>query len=351
MGFIDKLRAELVDIIEWVDDSRHTLVWRFPRYHNQIKNGAQLIVRPGQVRRVRAPGPDRRRVRARPAPARDRQPADPLHAGRLDARLRQPVQGRGLLRQHAADHRSQVGHAEPGACCATRTSAPCACARSAPTRCARSTPRRCSPSWSAPTQSFEADEITELHARDHQPGLRRRDRRRARSRVLDLAANYARLSERGARRGAGAHRRRVRPRGAAALHRQRVAAGRGGEGARHAQQHGRDRRPARPTSSTSSARRCRSRPRTRRAASPAPASASAWAWRWRAAGRLAVRPRAVPRRAARRCRARRRLRRRPPRRGTSSRTARASGRSARLSSPRPPRPAASDPTRSCGPPA
>ncbi|MEO1997254.1 MAG: SPFH domain-containing protein [Planctomycetaceae bacterium] len=49
MGLFDKLRAELVDIIEWVDDSRHTLVWRFPRYHNQIKNGAQLIVRPGQV--------------------------------------------------------------------------------------------------------------------------------------------------------------------------------------------------------------------------------------------------------------------------------------------------------------
>ena len=48
MGFIDKLRAELIDIIEWVDDSRHTLVWRFPRYHNQIKHGAQLIVRPGQ---------------------------------------------------------------------------------------------------------------------------------------------------------------------------------------------------------------------------------------------------------------------------------------------------------------
>jgi membrane protease subunit (stomatin/prohibitin family) len=48
MGFIEKLRNELVDIIEWVDDSRHTLVWRFPRYHNQIKYGAQLIVRPGQ---------------------------------------------------------------------------------------------------------------------------------------------------------------------------------------------------------------------------------------------------------------------------------------------------------------
>jgi membrane protease subunit (stomatin/prohibitin family) len=48
MGILDKLRAELVDIIEWVDDSRHTLVWRFPRYHNQIKHGAQLVVRPGQ---------------------------------------------------------------------------------------------------------------------------------------------------------------------------------------------------------------------------------------------------------------------------------------------------------------
>ena len=49
MGLFDKLRAELIDIVEWIDDSRHTLVWRFPRYHNQIKNGAQLIVRPGQI--------------------------------------------------------------------------------------------------------------------------------------------------------------------------------------------------------------------------------------------------------------------------------------------------------------
>jgi membrane protease subunit (stomatin/prohibitin family) len=49
MGLFDKLRAELIDIIEWIDDSRHTLVWRFPRYQNEIKNGAQLIVRPGQI--------------------------------------------------------------------------------------------------------------------------------------------------------------------------------------------------------------------------------------------------------------------------------------------------------------
>jgi membrane protease subunit (stomatin/prohibitin family) len=48
MTLMNKLRGELIDIIEWVDDSRHTLVWRYPRYHNQIKYGAQLIVRPGQ---------------------------------------------------------------------------------------------------------------------------------------------------------------------------------------------------------------------------------------------------------------------------------------------------------------
>ncbi len=48
MGLFDKLRGELIDIIEWIDDSNHTLVWRFPRYNNEIKNGAQLIVRPGQ---------------------------------------------------------------------------------------------------------------------------------------------------------------------------------------------------------------------------------------------------------------------------------------------------------------
>jgi membrane protease subunit (stomatin/prohibitin family) len=49
MALLDKLRAELIDIVEWVDDSEHTLVWRFPRYRNQIKYGANLIVRPGQA--------------------------------------------------------------------------------------------------------------------------------------------------------------------------------------------------------------------------------------------------------------------------------------------------------------
>jgi membrane protease subunit (stomatin/prohibitin family) len=49
MGLFDKLRGELIDIIEWIDDTNHTLVWRFPRHNNEIKNGARLIVRPGQT--------------------------------------------------------------------------------------------------------------------------------------------------------------------------------------------------------------------------------------------------------------------------------------------------------------
>ena len=46
--FTEKLKNELIDIIEWVDQDPDILVHRFPRYQNEIKMGAQLIVRPGQ---------------------------------------------------------------------------------------------------------------------------------------------------------------------------------------------------------------------------------------------------------------------------------------------------------------
>lgn len=49
MGIFNRLKHELIDIVEWIDDSGHTLVWRFPRYQNEIKDGARLIVRPGQA--------------------------------------------------------------------------------------------------------------------------------------------------------------------------------------------------------------------------------------------------------------------------------------------------------------
>jgi len=49
MAFWDKLTGEFIDIIEWTDSSNDTLVWRFERYQNEIKNGAKLTVRQQQV--------------------------------------------------------------------------------------------------------------------------------------------------------------------------------------------------------------------------------------------------------------------------------------------------------------
>ena len=44
-----KLSGELIDIIEWLDDSNNTLVYRFERMNNEIKYGAKLTVREGQM--------------------------------------------------------------------------------------------------------------------------------------------------------------------------------------------------------------------------------------------------------------------------------------------------------------
>src|SRR5919112_30005 len=49
MGIMDFIKGELIEIIEWTDDSRDTLSWRFPDEDKAIKNGAQLIVRESQV--------------------------------------------------------------------------------------------------------------------------------------------------------------------------------------------------------------------------------------------------------------------------------------------------------------
>ncbi|HVE50994.1 MAG TPA: SPFH and helix-turn-helix domain-containing protein [Casimicrobiaceae bacterium] len=49
MAIIDFLKKQFIDIIEWTDDSRDTLSWRFPDEDKEIKKGAQLIVRESQV--------------------------------------------------------------------------------------------------------------------------------------------------------------------------------------------------------------------------------------------------------------------------------------------------------------
>ena len=49
MGLMDFIKGELLEIIEWTDDSRDTLSYRFPDDDKEIKNGAQLIVRESQT--------------------------------------------------------------------------------------------------------------------------------------------------------------------------------------------------------------------------------------------------------------------------------------------------------------
>ena len=150
---------------------RHTLVWRFPRYQNEIKNGAQLIVRPGQVAvfvhrgqiaDVFEPGT----TRSRPTTCRSSRTLAGWKYG-----FNSPFQAEVYFVSTRQITDLQVGHAEPDHAPRRRFRPRARCARSAPTRCGRSTPRRCSRSWSAPTASFEADEITELMRVDHQPAF------------------------------------------------------------------------------------------------------------------------------------------------------------------------------------
>src|SRR3954469_9160910 len=49
MGLTDFIRSQFIEVIEWNDDSRDTLSYRFPDDDKAIKNGAQLIVRESQV--------------------------------------------------------------------------------------------------------------------------------------------------------------------------------------------------------------------------------------------------------------------------------------------------------------
>ena len=49
MGLMDYLKGQFLEIIQWTDDSRDTLSWRFPDEDKEIKRGAQLIVRESQI--------------------------------------------------------------------------------------------------------------------------------------------------------------------------------------------------------------------------------------------------------------------------------------------------------------
>src|SRR4051795_13458190 len=49
MGLMDFIKGQFIEIIEWTDDSRDTLSFRFPDEDKEIKRGAQLIVRESQM--------------------------------------------------------------------------------------------------------------------------------------------------------------------------------------------------------------------------------------------------------------------------------------------------------------
>ena len=96
-----KLMGQFVDVIQWTDDSPDTMVWRFERQGNEIKYGAKLTVREGQMAVFVNEGeiadtftPGMYELFTRNLPILS-------HAAGLAARLREPVQGRGLFLQHA----------------------------------------------------------------------------------------------------------------------------------------------------------------------------------------------------------------------------------------------------------
>lgn len=53
MSIMDRIKTEalnqFIEVIEWLDESQNTLLYRFPVYQQEIKNGAQLIVRESQA--------------------------------------------------------------------------------------------------------------------------------------------------------------------------------------------------------------------------------------------------------------------------------------------------------------
>ncbi len=49
MGLMNYLKTQLLEIIQWEDDSRDTISWRYPDEDKEIKRGAQLIVRESQT--------------------------------------------------------------------------------------------------------------------------------------------------------------------------------------------------------------------------------------------------------------------------------------------------------------
>ena len=49
MGLFDFIRGELIEVIDWLENSKDIVLWKFPDKDANIKNGAQLTVRESQM--------------------------------------------------------------------------------------------------------------------------------------------------------------------------------------------------------------------------------------------------------------------------------------------------------------
>ncbi|MEM9824081.1 MAG: SPFH domain-containing protein [Bacteroidota bacterium] len=49
MGLFDFIRGELIEVIDWIEKDKETILWKFPDGDANIKNGANLIVRESQL--------------------------------------------------------------------------------------------------------------------------------------------------------------------------------------------------------------------------------------------------------------------------------------------------------------
>ncbi len=49
MGLFDFIKGEFIEVIDWVDDTQDTVIYKFPDKGNKIMNGAHLTVRESQV--------------------------------------------------------------------------------------------------------------------------------------------------------------------------------------------------------------------------------------------------------------------------------------------------------------
>ena len=112
MDFMKIITKQLIEIIEWTDDSRDTLSYRWPDEDKEIKNGAQLVVRESQQVQFVSEGqfadlfnPGRYQLTTQNIPI--------LSSCAAGSTASTPLQVRRLLHQHALIHGQQMGHFQP----------------------------------------------------------------------------------------------------------------------------------------------------------------------------------------------------------------------------------------------